>query len=88
MRKAGKAQGESAALPSNFDRGFTVVRPDFVTVLLRPIFALPCGRGGIGRHARFRIWCRKVWGFEPLRPHISFEYDTTTWRSPRKPLTP
>ena len=31
----------------------------------------PCGRGGIGRHARFRIWCRKVWGFEPLRPHKS-----------------
>ena len=30
---------------------------------------LPCGRGGTGRHARFRIWCRKAWGFESLRPH-------------------
>ncbi len=27
------------------------------------------GRGGIGRHARFRIWWRKPWGFESLRPH-------------------
>src|SRR5437868_4560654 len=27
------------------------------------------GRGGIGRHARFRFSCRKAWGFESLRPH-------------------
>ena len=27
------------------------------------------GRGEIGRHARLRIWCREVWGFESLRPH-------------------
>ena len=25
--------------------------------------------GGIGRHARFRIWCRKVWGFESPFSH-------------------
>ncbi len=29
-----------------------------------------CGRGGIGRHARLRIWCRKVWEFESPRPHL------------------
>src|SRR5580698_6619999 len=27
------------------------------------------GRGGIGRHARFRFWWRKPWGFKSLRPH-------------------
>ena len=27
------------------------------------------GRGGIGRHARLRISCRKAWGFKSLRPH-------------------
>ena len=27
------------------------------------------GRGGIGRHARFRFSCRKAWGFKSLRPH-------------------
>jgi hypothetical protein len=29
----------------------------------------PSGRGGIGRHARLRIWWRKPWGFKSLRPH-------------------
>ncbi len=29
------------------------------------------GRGGIGRHARFRFWWRKPWGFKSLRPHQS-----------------
>ena len=28
-----------------------------------------CGRGGIGRRARFRFWCRKAYEFESLRPH-------------------
>ena len=28
--------------------------------------------GGIGRHARFRIWCRKVWGFESPLSHQHF----------------
>jgi hypothetical protein len=27
------------------------------------------GRGEIGRRARLRIWCRKAWGFESLRPY-------------------
>ena len=27
------------------------------------------GRGEIGRHARFRFWWRKLWGFKSLRPH-------------------
>jgi hypothetical protein len=27
------------------------------------------GRGGTGRHARFRFWWRKPWGFKSLRPH-------------------
>jgi hypothetical protein len=27
------------------------------------------GCGEIGRHARLRIWCREVWGFESLHPH-------------------
>ena len=31
-----------------------------------------CPRGGIGRRARFRSVCRKVWGFESLRGHQSF----------------
>ena len=42
-------------------------------------FALPifregsfknCGCGEIGRHARLRIWCREVCGFESLHPHL------------------
>ena len=37
------------------------------------IFALPitnfCGCGEIGRHARLRIWCREVCGFESLHLH-------------------
>ena len=31
--------------------------------------AASSGRGGIGRHARFRFWWRKSWGFKSLRPH-------------------
>lgn len=27
------------------------------------------GRGETGRHARFRSWWRKPWGFKSLRPH-------------------
>jgi hypothetical protein len=30
---------------------------------------LSCGRGGIGRHARFRFWWPWPWGFKSLRPH-------------------
>ena len=33
-----------------------------------------CGRGGIGRHARLRIWWRKPWGFKSLRPHHSYVF--------------
>ena len=29
-----------------------------------------CGRGGIGRHARLRILCRKASGFKSRRPHL------------------
>ena len=29
----------------------------------------PCGRGGIGRHARFRFWWRKPCRFKSCRPH-------------------
>ena len=47
----------------------------------------PCGRGGIGRHARFRIWCRKAWGFESLRPHTAPLTRATTWKSHRKRST-
>ena len=47
----------------------------------------PCGRGGIGRHARFRIWCRKAWGFESLRPHTATLTRATTWKSHRKRST-
>src|SRR4051812_18440107 len=35
--------------------------------------ALSGGRGGIGRHARLRISCRKAWGFKSLRPHQTEE---------------
>ncbi len=28
-----------------------------------------CESGGIGRHARFRFWCREVWGFESPLSH-------------------
>ena len=28
-----------------------------------------CGRVVIGSQARLRIWCRKAYGFESLRPH-------------------
>ena len=36
-----------------------------------------CGRGGIGRHARFRFWWRKPWGFKSLRPH----HRPAAWRA-------
>ena len=29
----------------------------------------PSGYGEIGRHARFRFWCRKAWEFKSLYPH-------------------
>ena len=41
--------------------------PDPEEAIARP--ALGRGRGGIGRHARFRFWWRKPWGFKSLRPH-------------------
>lgn len=41
----------------------------FLVLSLRPY--LECGCGEIGRHARLRIWCRKVCGFESLHPHNS-----------------
>ena len=28
-----------------------------------------CGRGEIGRRARFRFWYLTMWGFKSLRPH-------------------
>jgi hypothetical protein len=31
------------------------------------------GYGEIGRHARFRFWCRKAWEFKSLYPHQSHE---------------
>src|SRR5215208_630546 len=47
-------------------------------ILARP-YNLPGARALLGRrhagvvkfgkHARFRSWCRKAWGFESLRPH-------------------
>ena len=40
-----------------------------LVLYLRP--DLECGCGEIGRHARFRFWCRKVCGFESLHPHNS-----------------
>lgn len=30
------------------------------------------GYGEIGRHARFRFWCRKAWEFKSLYPHQSW----------------
>ncbi len=30
------------------------------------------GYGEIGRHARFRFWCRKAWEFKSLYPHQVF----------------
>jgi Kef-type K+ transport system membrane component KefB len=29
-----------------------------------------------GKHARFRSWCRKAWGFESLRPHVEISRET------------
>lgn len=38
------------------------------------------GRGGTGRHARLRIWYRKVWGFDSLRPQGKSVYaGITQW---------
>ena len=32
---------------------------------------IKCGGGGIGRHARLRIWCREMWEFEsPARTKV------------------
>ena len=65
------------------DRRCPSLRPRREEAYLRA----PCGRGGIGRHARFRIWCRKAWGFESLRPHSVQHTSTTTWKSPRRTST-
>jgi hypothetical protein len=35
------------------------------------IASLRCPGGEIGRHARFRFWCRKVCRFESYPGHIS-----------------
>ena len=72
----------SAGKPA-VDRRCLPLRPRREEAYLRA----PCGRGGIGRHARFRIWCRKAWGFESLRPHIVPHTSTTTWKSPRRTST-
>lgn len=42
------------------------------------LYSCSCGHGGIGRHARLRIWCRKTWGFKSLCPHhyISYSFGT------------
>ena len=39
------------------------------------------GYGEIGRHARFRFWCRKAWEFKSLYPHQS--HQARKWRFPR-----
>src|SRR5262245_47483239 len=50
--------------------------------------ALPSrGRGGIGRHAGFRCRCRKVWGFESLRPHSAAWADVALLVDPCVDLT-
>ena len=76
--RAGKAHGPG---PSVFrDGSGSVRRRLFCFDVIRPgSRASPCetaagpvrirGRGGIGRHARFRFWWRKPWGFKSLRPH-------------------
>ena len=46
--------------------GITLARPIALRYVRR--FAAG-GRGEIGRHARFRFWWRKPWGFKSLRPH-------------------
>ena len=38
-----------------------------------------CGCGEIGRHARFRFWCREAWGFKSLHPHQSFKVGDRTY---------
>ena len=43
------------------------------------------GRGGIGRHARFRFWWRKPWGFKSLRPHQLAERTDTGTKECRLP---
>ncbi len=43
---------------------------NFAKNIFLPIFApCVCGRVVIGSQARLRIWCRKAYGFESLRPH-------------------
>src|SRR6195256_1823718 len=37
------------------------------------------GRGGTGRHARFRFWWRKPWGFKSLRPHHAADGQRQGW---------
>lgn len=52
---------------------------------LQPLFR---GRGGIGRHTRFRFWRRKVWEFESPRPHQhALSRVPTNWsKCPETPL--
>ena len=37
----------------------------------RSVKVYMCANGGIGRHARFRFWCRKAYRFKSCYPHQS-----------------
>ena len=41
-----------------------------------------CGRGGIGRHTRFRFWRPRPWGFKSLRPHQRSVFAAACQRPP------
>ena len=45
------------------------VRSSNLRRVTRDARSMMCGRGGIGRRARFRFWCRQAYEFKSLRPH-------------------
>ena len=63
---------------SSFQMPFLLTRSGFFGYRCPSMFAVGtnscsiCGRGEIGRRARFRFWYLTMWGFKSLRPHHSF----------------
>src|SRR5215831_17807928 len=49
--------------------GWQPMSPDVIDRKVEGWGATQSGRGETGRHARFRFWWLRPWGFNSLRPH-------------------
>ena len=53
-----------------FGRYFVLFEPNCCQIVVNLLKSCALGgSGGIGRHARFRFWCRKVWRFKSSLPY-------------------